>query len=206
MHTAYSMTGRASIIDATANVAAGCRSTGAALVHLSTDAVFAGDDPPYVETDPPRPITDYGRWKAAAEAIASELVPDVCITRTSLVVSLDPPDPATAWLLAAVRAGERPTLFSDEWRTPVRAADLAAALWALLALDRADRAGVWHLPGPEVLSRRQIGARVLAALGLGRPDDLTRTGSIADHPSPRCADLTLGSDRPRPGPAPRPVP
>ena len=206
VHTAYSMTDRAAIVEATEHVATGCRATGAALVHLSTDTVFAGDDPPYFETDLPRPITDYGRWKAEAEAIALTLVPDVCVTRTSLVVSLDPRDAATAWFVDAARAGERPTVFTDEWRTPLRAADLAEALWALIAESRADRAGVWHLPGPEVLSRWQIAERVADALGLGPLHEIARAGSIADHPTPRCADLTLGSERPRPGPTPGRVP
>ena len=206
VHTAYSMTDRSAIVDATEHVATGCRATGAAMVHLSSDTVFSGDDPPYVETDPPRPITDYGRWKAEAESIALSLVPDGCITRTSLLVSLDPLDAATAWLVDAVGAGERPALFSDEWRSPLRAADLAESLWALVAMSRTDRAGVWHLPGPEVLSRWQIAARVAEALGLGALHEVARPGSIADHPTPRCADLTLRSDRHRPGPEPGPVP
>lgn len=206
VHTAYSMTDRAAIVDATANVAAACAHVGAALVHLSTDTVFSGDDPPYVESDAPCPITDYGRWKAEAEAEAVTQVPDACITRTSLVVSLDPPDPSTAWLLRSIGGHEPPTLFSDELRTPIRADDLAAVLWALVDAGREGRAGRWHLPGPEVLSRWQLGERVVRALGLGDPAELVRPGSILDHPSTRCADLTLASERVRPGPSTRPVP
>ncbi len=133
-------------------------------------------------------------------------VPDACITRTSLLVSLDPPDAATSWLSRAVAEGDPPTLFTDELRTPLRAADLAAALWALVAMPRAERAGIWHLPGPEVLSRWQIGGRLAEALGLGAVEEVARPGSIQDHPTPRPADLTLRSERAWPGPSPRPVP
>ncbi len=206
VHTAYSMTDRAAIVDATANVASACAAGGVELVHLSTDAVFGGDRPPYVETDRPDPVNDYGRWKAEAESAAVAVVPDVCITRTSLVVSLEPPDPATAWLLDAIERGERPTLFTDEWRTPIRADDLAAAIWELVGLDRTERSGIWHLPGPEVLSRWQIGERIIAGSGLGDSVELARQGSIADHPTPRSADLTLRSIRPPSGTGLGPVP
>jgi dTDP-4-dehydrorhamnose reductase len=206
VHTAYAMGDRASIVDATRHVAEGCAATGASLVHLSTDVVFSGRESPYVESDSPDPITDYGRWKAQAEQLAREAVTDVCITRTSLVVSLDPPDPATRWLVESIEQDRRPTLFTDEWRTPVRADDLAGALWALVAADRSERAGIWHLPGPERLSRWQLGERIASALDLGALVDVARPGSILDHPVARCADLSLRSERRCPGSGPAPVP
>jgi dTDP-4-dehydrorhamnose reductase len=203
IHTAYSMHDRDDVVTATAEVAAACAATGAALVHLSTDVVFDGTRAPYVEHDPVAPVNDYGRRKVEAEQLARGLVPDVCITRTSLVVALDPPDAGTRRLLDAVTAGDRPTLFRDEVRCPIRAADLAASIWALVAMDRADRAGTWHLPGPEALTRLELGRRLLAAAGLD--PDAPLDVSARDHPEPRPPDLTLHSMRPRPGPPPRPV-
>ena len=47
-----------------------------------------------------------------------------------------------------LRAGEDVTLFSDEYREPIRADDLAAELWALAAMPTGERAGIWHLPAP----------------------------------------------------------
>jgi dTDP-4-dehydrorhamnose reductase len=204
VHTAYSIHHRPDIVDASANVAAACERTGAALVHLSSDTVFGGEDPPYREFDPVDPISDYGRWKAEAEQAVLSAVDDACITRTSLVVSMDPPDSGTRWLFEAVREGRRPTLFHDEIRCPLRAVDLAASIWALVGRDRPDRAGIWHLPGPEPISRLELGRRLLRA---GDVDPgLAREASLRDHPSPRPRDLTLVSSRPRPGPAPAPVP
>jgi dTDP-4-dehydrorhamnose reductase len=50
-----------------------CRAAGARLVHFSTDYVFDGaKQAPYVETDPPRPISVYGESKLAGERLALE--------------------------------------------------------------------------------------------------------------------------------------
>lgn len=203
VHAAYSQHLRSDIVEATASVASAAAALDAALVHLSTDVVFDGTSPPYVESDPVSPVNDYGRWKAEAEQIARAAVPDACITRTSLVVDLDLPDRATAGLLGAVRTGSGPTLFVDEVRCPIRAVDLARILWALVLTERDERSGIWHLPGPEALSRMQLGRRLLVAAGLD--PDAARAGSVADHPDPRPADLTLRSERPTPGSAPRPI-
>jgi dTDP-4-dehydrorhamnose reductase len=204
VHTAYSMARRDDIVDASAAVADDCARAGVALVHLSSDVVFDGEHPPYGEHCEPDPVSEYGRWKLAAEQVVLAALPDACITRNSLVVSMDPPDPGTGSLLRAVRAGERPQLFDDEMRSAIRAEDLAMALWALVGRPRAERAGVWHLPGPEPLSRLEIGRRILGASGL---DPRAVTGrSSRDHPEPRPRDLTLVSVRPWPGPAPLPVP
>ncbi len=205
VHAAASMRSRSDVVEATHCVAGAAASAGAALVHLSTDTVFDGEHPPYSESSTPAPVNDYGHWKLDAELAARGAVHDATITRTSLVVSLHPPDRTSAAFLDAMRAGAPPTMFDDELRSPIRADDLAARLWALVALDRAQRGGVWHLPGPEVLSRHGLAVRLCRAAGLdagGVP-----RASVRDHPSPRPRDLTLVSSRPTLVDAPpRPVP
>lgn len=60
--------------EGTRNVVEAARNIGAAMIHISTDAVFDGTkDMPYVESDPPAPITVYGRSKAQAEQAAQTL-------------------------------------------------------------------------------------------------------------------------------------
>lgn len=203
VHTAYSMSSPDDIVEATRSVAAAAAAAGSALVHLSTDVVFDGDAAPYVESDPVAPVNEYGRWKVLAEQAAVADVPDACITRTSLVVDLQRPDRSTAALFDTVRRGDPATLFVDEVRCPIRAQDLAATLWSIVALDRTQRAGIWHLPGPEALTRWELGTRLLSAAGLDASS--VRAASARDHPDPRPADLTLRTERERPGPAPSPV-
>lgn len=201
VHTAYSKDLRSDIVDASASVAAACAAEGVALVHLSSDVVFDGEHAPYDEDDPVAPVNDYGRWKADAEQVVRARVDDACVVRLSLVVAADGSDSGSRWLVQEVAAGRRPTLFHDEIRCPIRADDLAAQLWALVGLGHDERAGVWHLPGPEALSRLELGRRVLAAAGLD--PSVPVSGSCAQHPGPRPRDLTMVSRRGVPGPAPR---
>lgn len=193
VHTAYVQAQRTAIVDATRNVAVGAAQVGATMVHLSTDVVLSGDEPPYGEEDPLDPTTDYGRWKADAEAAVRSAVPDVCITRTSMVVSIEPLDRVTASLATALVRCEPVKLFDDEMRQPIRAEDLASELWTLVGLDRRESAGVWHLPGPERLDRFTLGVRLAARLGLDA--SAVTVARAADVAPERPRDPELVSDR-----------
>lgn len=167
IHAAYALD-RPSIVDAARNVvdaAAGC---GADVLFVSTDAVFSGDGSPRHEDDRPDPVSDYGRWKAEAETIVTETSESSTIVRLPLIVSIDPDDHVVARIRRGAELNMPTVWFDDELRQPAAAVELAAALWRIVAVDRSDRAGVWHLPGPETLTRYQIARQVVAALGLDR--------------------------------------
>ena len=148
------------------NVVDAARGTGAAVVYVSTDAVFSGDGSPRGEHATPDPVWDYGRWKAQAERIVAERAATPVIVRLPLIVSLDPEDHVVSRIRSAAGRGEPTTWFNDEFRHPAAAPELAQALWRIALLDPSDRTGAWHLPGPESLSRYAIAQRVTAALGL----------------------------------------
>src|ERR1035438_2044178 len=66
------------------NVAQAARKVGSRLMFLSTDYVFDGTKgSPYEIGDPRNPINVYGESKARAEERLLEIVPEVCIVRTS---------------------------------------------------------------------------------------------------------------------------
>ena len=89
IHTAYRQDGPDAPeinVDGSETVARAAAAVGARLVHLSTDVVFDGrKGAPYVESDPPAPVTDYGRTKAEAEARVAAVHPDALLVRTSLL-------------------------------------------------------------------------------------------------------------------------
>lgn len=166
IHTAYGMNVEADIVAATRHVATACAATGASLIHISTDALFDGLRAPYRESDSPSPITTYGRWKAEAEEIVKRLVPSAAIIRTSLITEFVPLDPRSAWVATALRQRDPITLFVDELRCPITPHDLAMQIWEVAQLPIAHREGVWHLVGPEVLSRYTLGTLIATHEGL----------------------------------------
>jgi dTDP-4-dehydrorhamnose reductase len=194
IHTAYRMdAGERDIWLATRNVVDATAAAGAALVHLSTDLVLDGESGPYPESAEPAPVNEYGRWKARAERYVRETMPSAAVVRTSLLTSFDPPDPRSAWVARGLRGDAPLRLFSDEIRCPIAVADLALQLWEIASLDGPARAGVWHLAGPEALSRFALG--LLIADALGRDAARIEAAPSTSAPEPRPRDLRLLTSR-----------
>jgi dTDP-4-dehydrorhamnose reductase len=183
VHTAYRKNDGRVTVDGTRHVAEAAAERGSRLVHISTDALFAGRPDPYRESDPPDPITEYGRHKADAEAAVIASAPDAVILRTSLLYGTDHPSPAQVELGASLRSGQSPmTFFSDEYRCPVHASDVADAIVVLAT--RPEAPGVIHVAGPEPVSRADF-ARALA-----------RYDGLADVPIAVTTTTEAGSNRP----------
>lgn len=194
VHTAYTAAeGERDILRATESVVRACRATGAALVAMSTDALLDGESSPYDESAEPAPVHAYGRWKARAERLVRDALPEAAVIRTSLIVRDDPPDRNSAWVIDALRRGEPLRLFTDELRCPIAVADLADQVWEVARLRSADRAGVWHLAGPEAVSRYALG--VLLALRHGLDPRAIVPAPSASSPAPRPRDLRLLTPR-----------
>ena len=177
-------------------VAAACAGRGIRLVALSTDLVFGGEAPPYRESDPTRPLGVYGLTKAEGERSVLDAFPGAAIGRVALVYgrghgARGTASESVAW---ALRAGRRVQLFTDEYRTPVDAWSVADAAFRMLA--RPAR-GLFHLGGPERLSRWELGVRVARALGL--PEAGLTPGVRADYQGqdPRAADVSLDNEKAR---------
>jgi dTDP-4-dehydrorhamnose reductase len=172
--------------DGAANVAAAAARIGARLVHVSTDAIFAGRPTPYVEADPPAPVTLYGAGKAAAETAVAAIDPAAVIVRTSLIVGTD--DSKQVRLVLDLASGRQSgALFVDEIRCPVHVADLAAAI---LELADSRFAGVLNVAGPEAITRADFGRLVARRHGLD--ESAVPTGRSADAGlGPRPLDVRL---------------
>jgi dTDP-4-dehydrorhamnose reductase len=179
VHTAYRQDDDAVNTDGSENVARAAAAVGAALVQLSTDVVFDGrKGAPYVEDDPPSPVTDYGRAKAEAERRVAAVHPGAVLVRTSLLYGGAVPSKQEL-------AAHDPefTFFTDEIRSPVHVTDLAEAL---LELARLDVRGPLHLAGPDDVSRAEFA-------------ELIRGAPVRSAPAPesRPLDCSLDSSRAR---------
>ncbi|MDX6729879.1 MAG: dTDP-4-dehydrorhamnose reductase [Baekduia sp.] len=194
VHTAYVQDGDAAhAVNAggAEHVARAARAAGARLVHVSSDAIFAGaGDRPLREEDPPDPVTAYGATKAAAEPLVAAAHPDALIVRTSLLYGGPGRAPSKHETLAlAVARGEADVaFFSDEIRSPVQVDDLAAALLQLVA---SAHAGPLHVGGADAVSRLAFARLIAAAAG----EDPARLGAGRPAPPGRPRNCPLDSRR-----------
>lgn len=187
VHLAYRRDDRVTIVDGSVSVARGAVECGARLVHLSTDVVFGDADRPWVESDRPCPVHDYGRSKAAAETAVREIAPDAVVVRTSLLYGDDRDDlaPIQRDVVEVLDHRRDMRFFTDEVRCPAPAADLARAV-VRLATDLRVVQGPVHVAGPQALSRAELARRFADHLGLD-------PGSV-----PTASAVALGVDRSRP--------
>jgi hypothetical protein len=121
-----------------------------------------------------------------AEAIVQEY-DDHVIVRTSLIYSLDEMDRATAGLVEALRRGQPYTLFTDQRRNPVWAETLSRAC---VELAGSDYRGVLNVAGRQVLTRAEIGMRMLDWWGVKEREMLSLGPSDGDK-WPRDCELDL---------------
>lgn len=182
-------------VDASARLAHLCHRRGLRLVALSTDLVFAGDRPHWRETDAPRPLLVYAQTKLEGERATLAEAPEAAVARVALVYGRGfgrrgTASETIAWRL---RTGQPVRLFTDQYRTPVDPDSVAQVVAALL---ESGVAGVFHLGGPERVSRHQLGLRVARLLGLPaeRIEAVTQAEGAAVA---RPADVSLAIDRAR---------
>ncbi len=185
VHTAYvkgTETSETTIVAGTSHIAAAARRHGARLVHMSTDAVFAGRPEPYGVEDRVDPVDDYGRAKAAAERVAGGDGRAV-IVRSSLLYSVVRPCPVVQMV---TEAGPDSRFFVDEYRCPTLVEDLAVGLVRLAAEDTS---GVVHLNAAEAVSRYEFACLIAAHYGMAT--DTVTAGTAAAYGAPRPGRLVL---------------
>lgn len=120
---------------------------GSKLVYVSSDAVFDGRKGNYKEYDRPRPLTDYGKAKLAAEtAIRKNLDNHFMIIRPGYIYNDNhkKPDKRTSELFGQIKKGGHVSRFADMYRSPVLVTDLAATIWRLI---KKDFSGIVHVAG-----------------------------------------------------------
>jgi dTDP-4-dehydrorhamnose reductase len=111
---------------------------GAPLVYYSTDYVFDGrKSEPYVESDPPTPLSAYGRTKLYGEAAAGE---QAWIVRSSGLFGATGTN-FVRTMLELARDRSEIAVVHDQRTSPTYVGHLAAATRELLARPF----GVWHL-------------------------------------------------------------
>jgi dTDP-4-dehydrorhamnose reductase len=178
-------------------LAEACAKTGAALVHVSTDYVFAGDGTsPYPEDAPTAPRSAYGRTKLAGEQAVLAALPDA-----GYVVR-------TAWLYGAGGGNFVDTMIrlesvkdtldvvDDQRGQPTWTVDLADRLVRLgqAALAGTAPAGVYHGTSGGETTWFGLAREVFRLLGADPARVRPTTSDAFVRPAPRPAYSVLGHD------------
>ena len=127
--------------DGAENVARVAKSVGARMLFLSSDYVFDGKKTsPYEAGDTRNPQSIYGRSKAEAEVRLLDVLPNVCIVRTSWLFGAGGKCfPDTILKLAATRPAL--DVVDDQRGSPTYSVDLAGAI---IKLCRKGASGIVH--------------------------------------------------------------
>ncbi len=146
----------------TRHVVEAARRTGAAVAHISTDAVFDGkSERPYTESDIANPPTVYGRAKLRAEEVVKTL-PSFWIFRVSILFG-----PGKANLVAdAVRTvGEGGEVLAPRDQT-ANATYTPDAARKIAEVVGSGRCGLYHLANQGSCSRFELVRRAVDLAGL----------------------------------------
>ncbi len=177
-------------------IATASRERGVRLEALSTDHVIAGDRPLVTESDSTGPRNLYGRTKRAGEQAVLRAYPQAAVARVALVLGRGhgPRSTSSESVGRALRAGRTQRLFTDEYRTPIDPESVASALAKLV---EGTGAGLYHLGGPERVSRYELGIRVARAFGLAPSGIVASVQAQHQGPDLRAPDVSLDTSRAR---------
>jgi dTDP-4-dehydrorhamnose reductase len=171
--------------DVPGRLAATAAALGAAFVHISTDAVYDGEqDRPHAEDEPPRPVNAYARTKLEGERAVLSAHPGALVVRTTMHGWSGSPRPSfSEAILRGLRDGRRLTLFRDVVFSPLNVADLAVLV---CRLAERGASGVLNVGASDAVTKEAFGRLVARTFGLSEdpiePIDVADLGLRAPRP------------------------
>lgn len=150
-------------VAASARIANSTSRIGAQLLYVSTDSVFDGTRGRYAETDRPMPLNVYARTKLEGEQVVLDGSASAVVARVTLYGWKAHNKPSLAeWILEELAAGGLVPGFSDVIFCPILANDLAEVL---LAMVDGNLRGLYHVAGPEPVSKYEFARRLALTFG-----------------------------------------
>jgi len=131
------------------------------LIHISTDFVFDGNNTlPYIETDKPNPINNYGRSKFLGEnSIFKYELKNSIILRTSWLYSFSNNNFVTK-IVNKIKEGKDFNINSDEIGSPTSAFDLANAILFCIPKIKNNQTEIFHFSNLGYCSRLDFARKI----------------------------------------------
>jgi dTDP-4-dehydrorhamnose reductase len=178
--------------DGAGNVAAASAAAGSRLIHISTDFIFdGGKTTPYIEEDPPAPLSVYGSSKLEGERQVTSKAAECTIVRTAWLFGIwgyNFVEKVIKWY-----ASTRPIkVVEDQVGTPSYTVDVSRAIDALIENGCS---GVFNVSNSGICSRFEFARGILKAAGFDEPELHPGTTSEFPTPAERPAYSALSTDR-----------
>lgn len=182
-------------LDLPAQLSSWCREQNIPFIYYSTDLIFDGVHGQYKDDSPASPLSLYGEQKAMAEQLVLENNPNALVLRCPLMYGeANPKRPAALQsLLASLKSGQTLNLFTDEYRSPVRAHRVAQFSWEIIGKLN----GILNVGGQENLSRFEMGIKLAEVYQIVNPPIQALRQSDLPQLGPRPANCTLNSEKAR---------
>jgi dTDP-4-dehydrorhamnose reductase len=179
-------------VELPAQMAKACKSRGVSFVHISTDAVFDGRKVGfYTEEDAPNPLSVYARTKLGGERAVLGENSDAIVARVNFY----------GWSLSGRRSlaeffhhnlthGKSMSGFTDVKFCPMLVNDTARILLKMLEKGLS---GLYHVVGPQAMSKYQFGVEVARRFGLREseisPKSINTSSLIAKRSNNLCLSI-----------------
>lgn len=162
-------------------------------LHISTDAVFDGLKGDYRENDPTNPLSVYARTKLLGEQAVLAANPNAIIARTVFYGwSLSGTRSLGEFFYNNLKARNQINGFEDLFFCPLYVETLAEVL---LEMVSAKLSGIYHVVGPESLSKFEFGQRLARCFGFDENLISPVRAADIDRGAPRSSNLTLNIDK-----------
>jgi dTDP-4-dehydrorhamnose reductase len=174
------------------HVALGARRCGAKVVYLSTDYIFDGKKgKPYLEDDPPHPLSVYGRSKLKGEQYVQKLVKDALIVRTQWLYGRHG-NSFVASILRQAREKEVLSVVDDQIGSPTYTIDLSKALSLLIERNAH---GIFHVANSDLCTWYTYAQNILKLSGIRGVKVLPISSKELSRPAARPAYSVLDTQK-----------
>jgi len=126
------------------------------IIHISTDYIFDGNKKLYTETDPPNPLSYYGKTKLESENILRGSNRNYLIIRTSVIFGASHNN-FYRWVLESLSNGKEISVVTDQVSNPTWTWSLSEAIYKSII---SNLEGVYHYAGEEIISRYDFAKKI----------------------------------------------
>lgn len=138
-------------VEGSRNIIETAREIGVKFVYFSSDYVFDGTNGPYSEDDVPNPINEYGLQKHAVEKLIKNYLEKYLIIRITVVYGWEPRGKNFVMgLIKNLKNGDFMKVPYDQIGSPTYANNMIQAVKELI---EADKTGIYHVAGTDVMDR-----------------------------------------------------